>query len=96
MVFGERVLVNSQWSLVIGEGMGSGGFEDLRVFQMAERLADVVWDIVAKWDYFSKDTVGRQFVRAADSVGANISEGVGRWNFQDNRRFVRIARGILK
>lgn len=75
--------------------MGSAGFGDLRVFQMAEELADDVWRMVIKWEYFAKSTVGEQLVNAVDSVGANIAEGAGRWNFQDNRRFVRIARGSL-
>ena len=42
-----------------------------------------------------KNTVGKQIVRSADSIGANIAEGTGRHNFQDNQRFVKIARGSL-
>jgi four helix bundle protein len=52
-----------------------------------------VWQFVLRWDHFARDTVGKQIVRAADSIGANIAEGAGRGSFQDNRRFVRIVRG---
>jgi four helix bundle protein len=75
--------------------MASTSFENLRVYQLSEKLADAVWNIVLKWDWFAKDTVGKQFVKAADSVGANISEGSGRGSYQDNRRFVKISRGSL-
>lgn len=70
-------------------------FEELRVYQLAEELADTVWKMVGQWDSFAKDTIGRQIVRSADSIGANIAEGTGRGTYQDNRRFVRIARGSL-
>ncbi len=70
-------------------------FEELRVFQMSEQLADEIWDIVIQWNYFEKDTVGKQLVRAADSIGANIAEGAGRGAKKDNQRFVRISRGSL-
>ena len=70
-------------------------FEDLRVFQLAEELADEIWDIVITWKYFEKITLGQQWVDAADSVGANIAEGTGRGSFADNRRFAKIARGSL-
>ncbi len=75
--------------------MPSNGFEGLRVYQLAEELSDVIWELVRKWDQFARDTVGKQMVRAADSVGANIAEGAGRGTYQDNRRFIRIARGSL-
>ena len=70
-------------------------FENLRVYQLSEILADEVWTIVTNWKYFEKDTVGKQLVKSADSIGANISEGTGRGSFRDNRRFVKIARGSL-
>lgn len=45
------------------------------------------------WEYFPKETVGKQLVKAADSIGANIAEGTGRGMPKDNQRFIRIARG---
>ena len=75
--------------------MAHQSFDQLRVYQLAEKLADEVWDVVVIWNNFAKDTVGKQLVRAADSFGANIAEGCGRRSFQDNRRFIRIARGSL-
>jgi four helix bundle protein len=75
--------------------MERANFERLQVYRLAEKLADEVWKVVLTWDRFAKSTVGMQLVRAADSVGANIAEGVGRKSFQDNRRFVRNARGSL-
>jgi four helix bundle protein len=75
--------------------MGKPDFENLKVYQLAETLANDIWFIVQEWNYFAKDTVGKQIVRSADSIGANIAEGRGRYNIQDNRRFVKIAKGSL-
>ena len=75
--------------------MANSNFENLRVYRLSENLADQIWPIVLTWNVFSRDTVGKQLVKAADSIGANIAEGTGRGTFVDNRRFVRIARGSL-
>jgi four helix bundle protein len=76
--------------------MKDTNFEKLQVYQLAEKLADALWDIAVKWEYFAKSTVGRQIVRSADSIGANIAEGTGRGSYLDNKRFVKIARGSLE
>ena len=70
-------------------------FETLHVYKLAEKLADEIWILVRGWDRFAQDTVGKQIVRSADSIGANIAEGTGRGRFPDNRRFVRTARASL-
>jgi four helix bundle protein len=65
------------------------------VYLLAEQLADEVWKIVRPWELLARDTLGKQLVRAADSIGANIAEGSGRGSNQDYRRFLPIARGSL-
>ncbi|ACK71398.1 S23 ribosomal protein [Gloeothece citriformis PCC 7424] len=75
--------------------MSSLRFQDLRVYQLAEKLADEIWKIVNNWEALAKDTIGKQLIRSVDSIGANIAEGEGRGTFQKNRRFIKIARGSL-
>ena len=69
--------------------------EDLEIYRMAMKLEEKVWQVVEKWDYFQKDTIGRQWVKAADSVAANISEGFGRYFYKETRQFTYYARGSL-
>lgn len=45
--------------------------EDISAYKIASDLSDYVWDIVTKWEYFAKKTVGRQFIEAIDSIAAS-------------------------
>ena len=70
--------------------------EKLEVYSLSERFSDDIWDIVIKWDYFRKDTIGKQLVRAADSISANIAEGYGRYFYKESRQFYFYSRGSIQ
>jgi len=61
--------------------MASKSFHKLRVYRLSQRLADDIGKLVNSWEPFAKDTIGKQVVRWADSVGANIAEGLGRGSY---------------
>jgi four helix bundle protein len=69
--------------------------EDLRVLQMAEAIADLLWEHVAHWNPFARTTMGEQLVRASDSIGANIAESFGRFHYGEKLNFLYYARGSL-
>lgn len=73
----------------------SATFEDLRVLKSAEEIADSIWKRVVQWDEFAKDVVGKQMARSADSIGANIAESFGRYNFGEKLQFLYYSRGSL-
>ncbi|WP_259068253.1 four helix bundle protein [Mucilaginibacter sp. X4EP1] len=75
--------------------MSYHSLEELEVYQLAESFSDEIWFIVAKWDYFAKDTIGKQIVRSADSIGVNIAEGYGRYHYKENRNFCYFSRGSI-
>lgn len=58
-------------------------------------MGEEVWKIVIGWGYFEKDTVGKQLVRAVDSIAANLSEGLGRYHFKEVKNFAYYSRGSL-
>ncbi len=68
---------------------------DLEAYRIAFKLSNQVWEIILKWDNFAKDTVGKQFVRAVDSISANIAEGFGRYNKKHKIKFFRYSVGSL-
>ena len=71
-------------------------YNDLSAYKISYELSNIVWDIVIRWSIFARDTVGKQYVKAVDSISANISEGFGRYNKKDKVHFCRYSFGSLK
>jgi four helix bundle protein len=67
----------------------------IEAYNISKDLSNFTWDIVIKWDFFARDTVGKQFVRAIDSISANIAEGFGRFHKKDKIKFFQYSKGSV-
>lgn len=65
----------------------------IEAYKRSFLLSNIVWNSIVKWDYFSKNSVGMQFVRSVDSISANIAEGFARHSKKEKIHFYRIAKG---
>jgi len=69
--------------------------EQINAYRVANELSDFIWNLVSKWNWFSKKTIGIQYVTAIDSIAGNIAEGFGRFHKKDKEKFYYNARGSL-
>ena len=69
---------------------------DIECYKIAFHLSNYIWELVIKWEWFPKKTVGSQFVEAGDSISANIAEGFGRHFKKDKIKFYSYSKGSLK
>lgn len=69
--------------------------EDFKTYQKAIEIGEEIWKIVDTWNYFEKDTIGKQLIRSADSIAANLSEGLSRFHFKEVKNFAYYSRGSL-
>ncbi|MDQ2720914.1 MAG: four helix bundle protein [Bacteroidota bacterium] len=69
---------------------------DIECYRIAFHLSNYVWNVVIKWDWFPKKTVGTQYITAIDSISANIAEGFGRHFKKEKLVFYRYSKGSLK
>lgn len=69
---------------------------DIDAYKLSYHLSNYIWDVVMKWDFFAKKTIGSQFVTASDSISANVAEGFGRYHKKDKIKFYRYSQGSVK
>ncbi|MDQ5928248.1 MAG: hypothetical protein QG594_22 [Bacteroidota bacterium] len=71
-------------------------FEDLECWKAAREIRIfVAQSIILKFPVDEKYALTSQLRRSSRSVSDNIAEGYGRFNYQENIQFCRIARGSL-
>jgi four helix bundle protein len=85
---------NADW--MFEEGNNYLMLNDISAYKISFSLSNFVWGLIINWNYFEKDTVGKQFVRAVDSISANLAEGFGRYGKKDKIHFYRYSFGSLK
>jgi len=68
-------------------------FTDLNAWRMARELRKKVYDLTKGFPSEEKHALVSQIRRAAYSVTSNIAEGFGRFSYQENIQFCRLARG---
>ncbi len=65
-------------------------------YKILFNLSNYLWNIIISWDYFTKETVGKQFAQAVDSISANIAEGFGWHGKKDKIKFYYYSQGSVK
>ena len=70
-------------------------FEDLDVWKIGREVRTKIYSLINALPNTENYNLKSQMRRAAISVTANIAEGYGRFHYQENIQFLRVARGSL-
>jgi four helix bundle protein len=71
----------------------SSGLEDLKIYQMAERMEIFLHKLTKKFPDDEKYRMVDQIRRASNAISSNIAEGYGRYSYKEKIRYMHIARG---
>jgi four helix bundle protein len=70
-------------------------FEDLECWKACTEVRRYISGLIKRFPKEEKYALADDMKRAARSTTHNISEGFGRFHFQENMQFCRISRGSL-
>lgn len=70
-------------------------FERYEIWNLSIKLSEKIYRITSQFPSEEKYGIISQIRRAANSVGANIAEGVSRFSEKEKARFIEIAFGSL-
>lgn len=69
--------------------------DNLEIYKLVKQLSEIVWKTYQILDWKVAKDSKEQFLDATDSVGANMSEGYGRFHYLDRIKFMYNAQGSL-
>jgi four helix bundle protein len=69
--------------------------DDFELYRHAREFRKRVYRLIRQLPPEEKYCLASQMRRAALSVTNNVAEGHGRWHYQENIRYCRIARGSI-
>jgi four helix bundle protein len=80
-----------------GESPVPGRFllDDFELYQLAREYRKKIYAILKQLPSDERYCLDKQMRRAVVSITNNIAEGHGRWHFQENIQYCRIARGSV-
>ena len=70
-------------------------FEELNVYKMSVEIRKLIFQLAKTFPSDEKFRLTDQIIRSTRKCPANIAEGHGRFHYQENIQFNRIARGSL-
>ena len=70
-------------------------FEDIKAWQLNREFRKNVFEAIKKFPKHENFALIPQIRRATISISSNIAEGFGRYSYQENIQFCRIARGSI-
>jgi four helix bundle protein len=71
-------------------------FEDLEIWRLSHSLVLEIYKIIKSFPKTENYILTKQIIRSAQSIPANIAEGMGRFSKKEFTRFLVIARGSVE
>ena len=71
-------------------------FLELEAWKSCRDLRMTIWNFCKTLPSTEKFRLADQMIRASRSATANIAEGYGRYNYQENIQYCRMSRGSLQ
>lgn len=75
--------------------MAYQSFEDLDVWKLSRIFRNQIFTLSKEFPNNEKYKLTDQIIRSSRSITANVAEGHGRFHYQENIQFCRMARGSL-